>query len=158
MIYSAAYVTVIGVIAALVTPETIVISDELNHNCIINAVRLARPKERLIYKHLDMKDLEEKIVQSIGKAERLIVVTDGVFSMRGDYAPLNVIQNLAEKYDRHFSQNIITIVDDSHGVGAFGQTGRGTEEVTELEQICSSEHLARRSVSTEVTSFRMKLS
>jgi len=130
MIYSAAYVTVIGVIASLVTPETIVISDELNHNCIINAVRLARPKERFIYRHLDMKDLEEKIVQSVGKAERLIIVTDGVFSMRGDYAPLNVIQSLAEKYDRHFPQNIVTIVDDSHGVGAFGQTGRGTEEVT----------------------------
>jgi glycine C-acetyltransferase len=130
MIYSAAYVTVIGVIAALVTPETIVISDELNHNCIINAVRLARPKERFIYKHLDMKDLEEKIVQCIGKAERVIIVTDGVFSMRGDYAPLNVIQSLAEKYDRHFPQNIVTIVDDSHGVGAFGQTGRGSEEVT----------------------------
>ncbi|HBT40002.1 MAG: Glycine C-acetyltransferase [Thermotoga sp. 50_1627] len=130
MIYSAAYVTVIGVIASLVTPETIVISDELNHNCIINAVRLARPKERLIYRHLDMKDLEEKIVQSIGKAERLIIVTDGVFSMRGDYAPLDVIQSLAEKYDRHFTQNIVTVVDDSHGVGAFGQTGRGTEEVT----------------------------
>lgn len=130
MIYSAAYVTVIGVIASLVTPETIVISDELNHNCIINAIRLARPKDRFIYKHLDMKDLEEKIVQSINKAERLIIVTDGVFSMRGDYAPLDVIQRLAEKYDRHFPQNIITIVDDSHGVGAFGPTGRGTEEVT----------------------------
>lgn len=130
MIYSAAYVTVIGVIASLVTPETIVISDELNHNCIINAIRLARPKERFIYKHLDMKDLEEKIVQSINKAERLIIVTDGVFSMRGDYAPLDVIQRLAEKYDRHFPQNIITVVDDSHGVGAFGPTGRGTEEVT----------------------------
>lgn len=130
MIYSAAYVTVIGVIASLVTPETIVISDELNHNCIINAIRLARPKDRFIYKHLDMKDLEEKIVQSINKAERLIIVTDGVFSMRGDYAPLDVIQKLAEKYDHHFSQNIITVVDDSHGVGAFGQTGRGTEEVT----------------------------
>jgi len=130
MIYSAAYVTVIGVIASLVTPETIVISDELNHNCIINAIRLARPKERFIYKHLDMKDLEEKIVQSINKAERLIIVTDGVFSMRGDYAPLDVIQRLAEKYDHHFPQNIITVVDDSHGVGAFGPTGRGTEEVT----------------------------
>ncbi|KAF2958025.1 7-keto-8-aminopelargonate synthetase [Thermotoga sp. Ku-13t] len=130
MIYSAAYVTVIGVIASLVTPETIVISDELNHNCIINAIRLARPKDRFIYKHLDMKDLEEKIIQSINKAERLIIVTDGVFSMRGDYAPLDVIQRLAEKYDRHFPQNIITIVDDSHGVGAFGPTGRGTEEVT----------------------------
>lgn len=130
MIYSAAYVTVIGVISSLTTPETIIISDELNHNCIINAIRLSRPKDKAVYKHLDMKDLENKIKDAIGKAKRVIVVTDGVFSMRGDYADLKEIQRIAEKYDKEFEENIITIVDDSHGVGAFGETGRGTEEVT----------------------------
>lgn len=130
MIYSAAYVTVIGVLASLITGETIVISDELNHNCIINAIRLARPKEKYIYKHLDMRDLEEKVRASIGKAKRVIIVTDGVFSMRGDYAPLDKIEEIAKKYDEKFEENIITVVDDSHGVGAFGETGRGTEEYT----------------------------
>lgn len=130
MIYSAAYVTVIGVIASLVTPETIIISDELNHNCIINAIRLSRPKEKFIYKHLDYNDLESKIRDSIGKAKRVIVVTDGVFSMRGDYADLKKIEEIVKRYDHEFEENIITVVDDSHGVGAFGETGRGTEEVT----------------------------
>lgn len=130
MIYSAAYVTVIGVISSLVTPETIIISDELNHNCIINAIRLSRPKEKYIYKHLDMEDLENKIKASIGNAKRILVITDGVFSMRGDYADLKKIEEIVNKYDHEFEENIITIVDDSHGVGAFGETGRGTEEVT----------------------------
>jgi len=129
MIYSAAYVTVIGVISSLTTPETIIISDELNHNCIINAVRLSRPKDKFVYKHLDMSDLEEKIKNSIGKADRVLIISDGVFSMRGDYAPLDKIVDIANKYDENFEQNVVVIIDDSHGVGAFGTTGRGTEEV-----------------------------
>lgn len=130
MIYSAAYVTVIGVISSLTSSETIIISDELNHNCIINAVRLSRPKDKFVYKHLDMNELEQRIKDSIDKAKRVLVITDGVFSMRGDYAPLEKIVDIANKYDEYFEENIIVIVDDSHGVGAFGETGRGTEEVT----------------------------
>ncbi len=129
MIYSAAYVTVIGVISSLTDSETIIISDELNHNCIINAVKLSRPKDKFVYKHLDMNDLEQKIKDSIGRARRVLVITDGVFSMRGDYAPLDKIVDIANKYDSYFEQNIIVIADDSHGVGAFGETGRGTEQV-----------------------------
>uniref|UniRef100_A0A7C4U7V5 Aminotransferase class I/II-fold pyridoxal phosphate-dependent enzyme n=1 Tax=candidate division WOR-3 bacterium TaxID=2052148 RepID=A0A7C4U7V5_UNCW3 len=135
MIYSAAYVTVIGVISSLTTGETIVISDELNHNCIINAVRLSRPKDKKIYKHLNMEELEQRIKESIGIAKRLIIVTDGIFSMRGDYAPLDKICELAEKYNDKFSEDIIVIVDDSHGVGAFGKTGRGTEEYTNAKGV-----------------------
>lgn len=133
MIYSAAYVTVIGVISSLTNSETIIISDELNHNCIINAVRLSRPKDKFVYKHLDMNDLEEKIKDSVGKAKRVLVITDGVFSMRGDYAPLNEIVHIATSYDKYFEENIIVIADDSHGVGAFGETGRGTEEVVNTQ-------------------------
>ena len=135
MIYSAAYTTVIGVLSSLITKETIVISDELNHNCIINAIRLSRPLEKHIYKHLDMTGLEEQLKKAVGKGKRVIVVTDGIFSMRGDYAPLNEISEIVKKYDKHFEENIITVVDDSHGVGAFGQTGRGTEEYTKAEGI-----------------------
>jgi glycine C-acetyltransferase len=128
MIFSAAYSTMLGIIPPLTTKETIIISDELNHNCIINAIRLAKPKDKKVYKHNDMGELEELIQQSIGNGKRVIVVTDGIFSMRGEWAPLNTIADLAEKYNDEFEEGIITLVDDSHGVGAIGETGRGTTE------------------------------
>ena len=135
MIFSSAYAAVMGILSPLIDNETIVISDELNHNCIINAIRLSRPKIREIYKHLDMTDLEDRIKNAIGKGRRVIVVTDGIFSMRGDYAPLNSIEEIAKKYDPEFEEGIITVVDDSHGIGAFGKTGRGTEEYTDAKGI-----------------------
>lgn len=130
MIFSSAYVTVMGVIAPLVTPETVLISDELNHNCIINAMRLSRPKEKAVYPHLDLAALEASLQKATGEARRAVVVTDGIFSMRGDHAPLDKIMAIAEKYDEGFPENVIVVADDSHGVGAFGETGRGTEEYT----------------------------
>lgn len=130
MIFSAAYSAVMGVLPQLITEETVVISDELNHNCIINAIRLAHPAEKSVYRHLDMEDLETAIKRYSGKCRRVIVVTDGIFSMRGDHAPLNEIVGICKKYEEKFEEGIITVVDDSHGVGAFGKTGRGTEEVT----------------------------
>ncbi|MFC2073523.1 aminotransferase class I/II-fold pyridoxal phosphate-dependent enzyme [Campylobacterota bacterium] len=130
MIFSAAYSAVMGVLPQLITEETVVISDELNHNCIINAIRLARPTEKAVYRHLDMEDLEAAIKRYSGKCRRMIVVTDGIFSMRGDHAPLDEIVGICKKYEEKLEEGIITVVDDSHGVGAFGKTGRGTEEVT----------------------------
>lgn len=130
MIFSAAYSAVMGVLPQLITEETVVISDALNHNCIINAIRLSHPAEKAVYKHLDMEDLEIAIKRYSGKCRRMIVVTDGIFSMRGDHAPLNEIVEICKKYEEDFEEGIITVVDDSHGVGAFGKTGRGTEEVT----------------------------
>ncbi len=130
IIFSAAYATMIGTLTALISKDTIVISDELNHNCIINAIRLSRPTDKAIYKHLDMKEMEEQIKSAIGRAKRIVLVTDGIFSMRGDYAPLNEIMDIVKKYDDKFEENIIVVADDSHGVGAFGKTGRGTEEYT----------------------------
>jgi len=128
MIFSSAYATVMGVLPPLITKETAVISDELNHNCIINAIRLAQPAERRIYSHLDMDELEHNLKDVSRSCRRAIIVTDGIFSMRGDHAPLQQIVELARKYDDAFSENVLVIVDDSHGVGAFGATGRGTEE------------------------------
>ncbi|TYB31058.1 MAG: aminotransferase class I/II-fold pyridoxal phosphate-dependent enzyme [Candidatus Mcinerneyibacterium aminivorans] len=128
MILSSAYVTSLGVIFPLLTKETIVISDELNHNCIINAVRMSRPADKKIYKHNDMDDLEKKIKNSIGKAKRVMVVTDGIFSMLGENAFLDKVQSICDKYSDEFEEGIFSVVDDSHGVGAFGDTGRGTEE------------------------------
>jgi len=135
MIFSSAYSTVMGILPPLITRDTIVISDELNHNCIINAVRLSRPKDKKIYKHNNMNELESVLKSSVGNGKRVIIVTDGVFSMRGDNAPLPAIADLAENYDAEFEEGIVTVVDDSHGVGALGETGRGTTEYTHENRI-----------------------
>jgi len=128
MIFSSAYVTSLSVLFPLITKDTVLISDELNHNCIIIAIRLSRPAVKGIYKHNDMNDLEAKIQENIGKGKRVIAITDGIFSMRGDNAPLDKFVEICEKYNDKFDEGIISIIDDSHGIGAFGKTGRGTEE------------------------------
>ncbi|MBT8373699.1 MAG: aminotransferase class I/II-fold pyridoxal phosphate-dependent enzyme [Deltaproteobacteria bacterium] len=128
MIFSSAYVTSLGVLFPLITRDTVLISDELNHNCIIMAIRLSKPAVKGIYKHNDMQDFESKILENIGKGKRVIAVTDGIFSMRGDNAPLDKFVEICEKHNDKFDEGIISIIDDSHGVGAFGKTGRGTEE------------------------------
>ncbi|MBN2429909.1 MAG: aminotransferase class I/II-fold pyridoxal phosphate-dependent enzyme [Acidobacteria bacterium] len=130
MIFSSAYVTSMGVIFPLTTAETVLVSDELNHNCIIQAMRLSRPAGKFIYKHNDMKDLEAKLQESIGHGNRALVITDGIFSMRGDNAPLDELVEICKRYEDKFEEGVVTIIDDSHGVGAFGPTGRGTEEYT----------------------------
>ena len=131
MLFSSAYAAVMGLIPPLVTDETAVISDELNHNCIINSIALSRPAEKRIYRHLDMGELERALEAAAKTCRRAIVVTDGIFSMRGDHAPLDRIMALAAAYDVGFAENAIVVVDDSHGVGAFAETGRGTEEYTD---------------------------
>ncbi|MBN2217150.1 MAG: aminotransferase class I/II-fold pyridoxal phosphate-dependent enzyme [Pirellulales bacterium] len=135
MIFSSAYATMIGTFPALISDKTALISDELNHNCIINAIRLSRPQVKEIYKHLDMADMEQRIKKNQGAVNRVVIVTDGIFSMRGDYAPLDQIARIAQKYDDQFPEGCTVIVDDSHGVGAFGRTGRGVEEYTGAEGI-----------------------
>lgn len=130
MIFSAAYATVLGVLPQLISDDTIILSDALNHNCIINAIRLAGPVQKIIYQHVDMNDLEDKLKGCLGKTKRILLVTDGIFSMRGDFAPLDKLSALCQKYDEKFAEGVISIVDDSHGVGAFGASGRGVEEYT----------------------------
>lgn len=130
MIFSSAYAAVCGVLSPLITPETIVLSDELNHNCIINGLRLSKPKDKKIYAHLDMNELKTKIDECTGNCKRLIMVTDGIFSMRGDYPDLKELMNLVRKYNEKFDEGVFAVVDDSHGVGAYGKTGRGTCEIT----------------------------
>jgi glycine C-acetyltransferase len=131
MIFSSAYATVLSVVVPLTTEKTVLISDELNHNCIINAVRLARPLEKVVYPHLDLRALEQALKKAAQMgAWRAVVLTDGVFSMRGSHAPLAEISQMVQQFDAQFAENAILIVDDSHGVGAFGPAGRGTEEYT----------------------------
>lgn len=109
-----------GVFESLLTDEDAVISDSLNHASIIDGIRLCKA-QRFRYKHLDMKDLEEKLQQTQHCRVRLIA-TDGVFSMDGDIAPLDKIVALAEKYRANI------FVDECHATGFFGPTGRGTPE------------------------------
>lgn len=135
MIFSSAYAANCGIIAPLISKETVVLSDELNHNSIINAIRLARPLAKEVYRHLDMNDLESMMKKWINGCQRMLIVTDGVFSMRGDYAPLSHLEQLGRKYHKDFPQGVLTVVDDSHGTGAFGFTGRGTPEVTRGEGV-----------------------
>ncbi len=84
-------------------------------------MRLARPKEKHVYRHLDLADLEAKLAAAAaGGSRRAIVVTDGIFSMRGDHAPLAEISAIVRRFDDRFPENAVLVVDDSHGVGAFG--------------------------------------
>ena len=128
MIFSSAYAAVVSALVSLVDKNTFVASDELNHNCIINAIRMSRPAGKAIYPHLDLGALDRALADAEGKARRAIVVTDGIFSMRGDHAPVDEIMAIAARHDDAFPENVVVMVDDSHGVGAFGPTGRGTEE------------------------------
>ena len=131
MLFSSAYMTMLGVFPALASPQTALISDELNHNCIINSLRLARPQEKLVYAHNSVAECEARLEEAAAKGcRRALVVTDGIFSMRGDCAPLAELQELCRRYDSRFAENALLVVDDSHGVGAYGATGRGSEEAT----------------------------
>lgn len=110
-----------AILDALCDKQTHVFSDELNHASIIDAMRLARPGGKSIYPHSDMVALEAALTERAGVARKL-VVTDGVFSMEGDLANLPRLVELCEEHDA------VLILDDSHGLGVMGETGRGTAE------------------------------
>jgi len=115
-----------GLFATICGEGSAIVSDELNHASIIDGVRLANKARRERYKHSDMADLETKL-QAVQGADPIVIVTDGVFSMEGDIAKLPEIVALAKKY------NAVVVVDDSHGTGVMGKTGRGTIEHFGLE-------------------------
>ena len=110
-----------GVFEVLLDQGDAVISDELNHASIIDGIRLCKAT-RYRYKNRDMADLEAQLVAARG-ARRTLIVTDGVFSMDGSFAPLKEICDLADKYEA------MVMVDDSHAVGFIGATGAGTPEM-----------------------------
>ncbi|MCA1950140.1 MAG: glycine C-acetyltransferase [Treponema sp.] len=109
-----------GVFEALLDAESAILTDALNHASIIDGVRLCKAR-RLIYNHMDMTDLEQKLREAADAKYRMIV-TDGVFSMDGDIADLKTICDLADRYDA------LVLVDDSHATGFIGPNGRGTAE------------------------------
>ncbi|ATZ16893.1 8-amino-7-oxononanoate synthase [Williamsoniiplasma luminosum] len=109
-----------GLIPTITNADDLVISDELNHASIIDGVRLSKAA-RAIYKHMDTEDLERVLKENRSKIKgNIFIITDGVFSMDGDIAPLDKINALAKKYDAY------TIVDDAHGEGVIGPKGRGS--------------------------------
>lgn len=115
-----------GVIPAITFEGDCIISDALNHASIIDGCRLASKKvERFVYKHSDMEDLERLLKES-DRFNTKLVITDGVFSMEGDIAKLDEIYVLCKKY------GAILMVDDSHGMGVIGDTGRGAIEYHNL--------------------------
>ncbi len=116
--FSTGYMANLGIIPALVGEGAAVFSDALNHACLIDGIRLSRAGDVRIYKHGDMARLEDALKQS-SLAEKWII-TDAVFSMDGDVAPLNAIVALAQQYDAQ------VLVDDAHGFGVLGEEGRGT--------------------------------
>jgi glycine C-acetyltransferase len=110
-----------ALVPSLTDETTMILTDELNHASIIDAVRLSRPAQKVIYPHSDMAALRDALAAAPREARKL-VVTDGVFSMEGDLARLPDIVELAREHDA------AVIVDDSHGVGVLGETGRGVVE------------------------------
>lgn len=128
IVFTSAYLANAAAVQTIIGKEDIVISDELNHASIIDAVKLSGVKNKFIYKHTDMSDLEQRlkdaaslanIAKSDGEKPIILIITDGVFSMDGDLAPLTEIVKLAKEY------GALTMVDDAHGEGVLGKGGRG---------------------------------
>jgi glycine C-acetyltransferase len=127
-IFNSAYTSNLALALTLSGPGTYWIGDELNHNSIIRSMRISNvPRtNRAIYKHNDMEDLRRCLDAIPEGTKRVLVIFDGIFSMRGDNAPINDIQKLCEEYHDRYEQGVITVVDDSHGIAAYGKDGRGT--------------------------------
>ena len=126
LIYSAGYTVNVGLIPTLVSgPQDVIISDELNHGSIIDGVRLTKAS-RGVYAHNDMGELEA-VMRQHQDSERKLIITDGVFSMDGDLAPLDEIHKLAEQYDA------MIYVDDCHGEGVLGDGGAGIVDHFKLQ-------------------------
>ena len=119
LLFSTGYMANMGVINALVGRRDLVLQDQLNHASLLDGGRLSQADFKR-YKHVDMASLEQRLEQS--SAERKLIVSDGVFSMDGNLAPLSEISTLAEKH------NAWLMVDDAHGVGVLGPQGGGLVE------------------------------
>ena len=154
LIFNSGYTANLGIIPALVGRGDIIISDKLNHASIIDGIRLSG-EEFLRYKHTDMEDLERCLKKAEGYRRKLII-TDSVFSMDGDFAPLLAIVELKDKC------GAILMIDEAHGSGIFGENGRGLAEfydVTDSVEItmgtlgkafgCSGAYVAGRKVLIE---------
>src|SRR3972149_5359999 len=141
MIFSSAFATNLAVLFSLLKGQSkdslvdnsvIAISDELNHRSIIDGIRLANleKEQKAIFKHMNADDLRTVLQANVGKFKRALIVTDGVFSMLGEYQDLKKLRAVIDEFDDQYELGVLLVVDDAPGVGAFGKTGRGTEEIS----------------------------
>jgi len=140
LVYQSGFATNSGLIPQLVGEGDLVVSDELNHGSIIDGVRLSRA-ERGVYKHADTADLERVLLEAEQHSptyRRILIITDGVFSMDGDIAPLDRIATLGKQH------GAMVYVDDAHGEGVLGEGGRG---------VVAHFHLSRSEVQVEMGTF-----
>ena len=123
IVYTSCFDANTGLFETILKEGDVILSDELNHASIIDGIRLCKA-ERLRYAHADMNDLEAKLKEAAGKEgkRKILIATDGVFSMDGEIAPLKEIADLVDKY------GALLMIDDSHGSGVLGARGRGSVE------------------------------
>ena len=129
LIFNTGYMTNLGVIYALTKENDVIFSDQLNHASIIDGTRISKAKVR-VYKHKDTEDLERLIKTELEESPKnneannsnFFIISDGVFSMDGDIAPLPELVEIADEY------NCTLIIDDAHATGVIGKTGKGTVE------------------------------
>ena len=123
LIFNTGYMANVGVIYALTKENDIIFSDELNHASIIDGTRISKAKVK-VYEHKDANDLEKKIKEELKENDysNLFIISDGVFSMDGDIAPLPELVEIAKKY------SCTLIIDDAHATGVIGKSGKGTVE------------------------------
>ena len=131
-IFNSAYTANCGLALAITNPKTFWIGDQLNHNSIIRAMRIANvpSANKAVYDHNNMDHLRKCLDAVPDGMERILVIFDGIFSMRGDFAPIDQIVKVTGFYKEKFKDGVITVVDDSHGIGAFGPRGRGVADYT----------------------------
>ncbi|MCY8718736.1 8-amino-7-oxononanoate synthase [Bacillus sp. S10C12M] len=120
LLFSSGYLANVGVLSSLPDKEDVILSDQFNHASIIDGCRLSKA-DTVVYRHIDMDDLENKLNET-WRYQRRFIVTDGVFSMDGTIAPLDQLISLAKRY------HAFVIVDDAHATGVLGESGRGTSE------------------------------
>lgn len=124
--FQSGYAVNVGVLSAMLEQGDVVVSDKLNHASIIDGIRLTKA-DRLLYEHVDLDDAERVLRQARDKGyRRVLLVTDGVFSMDGDIAPLPELVELAERY------GAAVMVDDAHATGVLGRNGRGSTDHFDL--------------------------
>jgi 8-amino-7-oxononanoate synthase len=126
LIFPTGYMANIGIVSTIPGKGDVIFSDELNHSSLIDAMRLSYAK-KIIYRHRDPEDLERKLKRYSSPGGKHFVITESIFSMDGDVAPLKEIAELKKQY------GFYTIVDDAHGTAIFGKGGSGVEEYCGLK-------------------------